>query len=65
METKITRNYDEHSVTVRRGNGEKVDFVGMKDEIVIGQTLGDEHTHIVLSIDEAKELQSHLSNVIR
>jgi len=63
---KITQNQDEHSVTVTRSDSTKIDFVSMKDEIIVGQTnpADDSHTQIVLTTEEAKALQAHLATVL-
>ena len=55
-----------NSATVARTDGSKVDFCHMKDEIVIGETIPatDSHHQIVLSLQEARALQSHLTSVL-
>lgn len=64
MNIMATNNQHETSVTVLRENGVKVDFCHMENEIIVGETKGDEHHHIVLSIEEAQELQKHLTAVL-
>jgi hypothetical protein len=64
-----TVNQFENSVTVLRPDSTKIDFchVPSLNEFIVGQTTGvtgDNHTQIVLSIPEARELQNHLSTVL-
>jgi len=46
MQITHTVNQDETSVTVERENGSKIDFCQMNNELVIGETQGDNHHQI-------------------
>jgi hypothetical protein len=60
MNTVSTSNQHENSVTVNRDNGTRVDFVHQDNEIILGETTGDEHTHIVLTPQEAIAFAEHI-----
>jgi hypothetical protein len=65
MNAKITVNCHEFSQTVTRPNGETVDFVSMKDEVIIGVNHPDgSFTDIVLSLQEAETLQELLATAL-
>ena len=69
MNVTLTLNADENSRTVHRDNGTRLDFCHMPnlDEVIIGETTGvtgDEHHQIILSMEEARALQSHLATVL-
>lgn len=66
MNTVSTSNQHENSVTVLRPDSTKIDFCHMPNELIIGETVPatDSHHHIILSIEEARALQSHLAIVL-
>lgn len=62
--TAHTSNQHENSITVVRSDSTKIDFCHMPNEIIIGETQGESHTQIVISIEEARALHSHLASIL-
>jgi hypothetical protein len=69
---EITHNEHEHTVTISRSNGTKLEFVYLSDKLIsaeftiaLNDQEGNQLQEIPLSMEEAKELHSHLSIVLK